>query len=95
MSQLFITTLLLVLVGLSSSSRPSSAERSSISADLVHLNEVWNRAWLERDIALVEKLMADDYLYIAPNGKLLDRTAILNTIKSPSYRLEDSTRTQS
>ncbi len=64
-----------------------------MAADLEHLNQIWNRAWLEKDAALVEKLMADDYLYIAPNGKLLDRKAILNIIKSPSYRLETSTRT--
>jgi len=29
----------------------------------------------------------------APNGKLLDRTAILNVIKSPTYHLDHSTRT--
>ena len=64
-----------------------------MTADLEQLNEIWNRAWLERDAALVEKLMADDYLYIAPNGQLLDRKTILNVIKSPSYRLDNSTRT--
>ena len=64
-----------------------------MSADLEHLNEIWNRAWLEKDAALVKKLMANDYLYIAPNGKLLDREAILNIIKSPSYHLDNSTRT--
>jgi hypothetical protein len=64
-----------------------------MTADLEQLNQIWNRAWLEKDVALVEKLMADDYLYIAPNGKLLDRKAILNVIKSPSYHLDHSTRT--
>src|SRR5262245_41002935 len=61
--------------------------------DIEHLNQIWNQAWLEKNAALVEKLMADDYLYIAPNGKLLDRTTILDIIKSPSYRLDHSTRT--
>jgi hypothetical protein len=64
-----------------------------MAGDLEHLNQIWNRAWLEKDVALVEKLMADDYLYIAPNGQLLDRKAILNVIKSSSYRLDSSTRT--
>lgn len=64
-----------------------------MTADLEHLNETWNRAWLEKDVTLVEKLMADDYIYIPPNGNLLDRKAILNIIKSPSYRLDNSTRT--
>ncbi len=92
MFHVFVASLLLMLVGLTSSSGPS-AEGSNVTADLEHLNEIWNRAWLERDIALVEKLMADDYVYIAPNGKLLDRAAILNIIKSPGYRLDNSART--
>ena len=62
-------------------------------ADLEHLNEIWNRAWLERDAALVEKLMDDEYLYIAPNGRLMDRETILGVIKSPGYQLDESTRT--
>lgn len=64
-----------------------------MSTDLEHLNEIWNQAWLEQDVALVEELMAEDYLYIGPNGMLLDRKAILNIIQSPSYRLDSSTRT--
>jgi hypothetical protein len=71
----------------------TSTGGSNMSAELEQLNQTWNRAWLERDAALVEKLMADDYLYIAPNGQLLDRQTILNVIKSPSYRLDSSTRT--
>lgn len=64
-----------------------------MAADLEHLNQIWNQAWLQKDAALVEKLMADDYLYIAPDGQLLDRKAILNIIESPGYRLDHSTRT--
>jgi len=93
MSRLFFAFLLLMLIGLTSSNRSFSSEGSNVTADLEHLNEIWNRAWLERDVTLVAKLMADDYLYIAPNGKLLDRKAILNIIKSPSYRLDNSVRT--
>ena len=63
-------------------------------ADLERLNQTWNGAWLEKDAALVEKMMADEYVYIAPNGQLLDRQTILNIIRSASYRLDRSTRTE-
>src|SRR5258708_28032273 len=36
----------------------------------------------------VERLMADDYIYVGPNGLVLDRHAILRIIRSPSYRLD-------
>jgi ketosteroid isomerase-like protein len=63
-------------------------------SDLRDLNERWYQAWLERDAATVERLMADDYLYIAPSGMVLDRQGILTVIRSPSYRLDHCTRTE-
>jgi len=46
------------------------------------LNERWNQAWLEKDAANVERLMADDYIYVAPNGLILNRQAILGTVRA-------------
>ena len=63
-------------------------------AELQRLNETWNRAWLEKDAATVERLMAQDYVYVAPDGQTLDRSAILAIIRSPSYRLDRWTRTE-
>ena len=63
-------------------------------AELQRLNETWTRAWLEKDAATVERLMAEDYLYVGPNGPVLDRPAILGIIRSPSYRLTRSTPTE-
>ena len=58
------------------------------------LAELWFQAWLDKDAATVERLMADDYLYIAPSGVVLDRQAILAIIRSPSYRLEQGRRSE-
>ena len=63
-------------------------------SELHGLNERWFQAWLERDAATVERLMADDYLYIAPSGLVLDRQAILNIVRSPSYRLDQFTHSE-
>jgi ketosteroid isomerase-like protein len=62
-------------------------------SDVLSLNERWNRAWLERDAATVDRLMAADYVYVAPTGFVLDRHAILAIIRSPTYRLDSATRT--
>ena len=62
--------------------------------ELLRLSERWYQAWLEKDAATVEHLMAEDYLYVAPNGLTLDRQAILAIIGSPSYRLDHGTRTE-
>lgn len=54
----------------------------------------WFQAWLEKDAATVERLMAEDYVYVGPAGLTLDRQAILAVIRSPSYRLNHGTRTE-
>ena len=62
--------------------------------ELLHLSERWYQAWLEKDATTVERLMAEDYLYVGPNGLALDRQAILAIIRSPSYRLDHGTCTE-
>ena len=63
-------------------------------SELHSLSERWFQAWLEKDAATVERLAAEDYLYVAPGGLVLDRQAILAIIRSPSYRLDRGTRTE-
>ena len=65
-----------------------------MSSELRDLSERWFRAWLEKDAATVERLMADDYVYVSPDGLVFDRQAILEIIRSPSYRLDQGTRTE-
>ncbi len=65
-----------------------------MSSELHDLSERWFQAWLEKDAATVERLAADDYIYVAPDGSSLDRQAILAIIRSPSYRLDHGTRTE-
>jgi uncharacterized protein (TIGR02246 family) len=62
-------------------------------SELQGLSERWFQAWLEKDAATVERLMAEDYVYVGPSGLILDRQAILAIIRSPSHWLEHGTRT--
>ena len=62
-------------------------------SELHGLSERWFQAWLQKDTATVERLMAEDYLYIGPSGLVLDRQAILAIVRSPNYRLDRGTRT--
>ncbi len=65
-----------------------------MSSELQGVSECWFQAWLEKDAATVERLMAADYVYIAPAGVVLDRQAILAIIRSPTYRLDRFARTE-
>jgi uncharacterized protein (TIGR02246 family) len=63
-------------------------------SELINMKEQWNEAWFKKDAATVERLMADDYIYVAPNGMVLDRQAILEIIRSPGYRIDHGTHTE-
>jgi ketosteroid isomerase-like protein len=62
--------------------------------DLQNMNERWNSAWLTKDVAAVEMMAAEDYVYVGPEGQVLDRADILAIIRSPSYRLASGTWTE-
>jgi hypothetical protein len=68
-------------------------KESGVATELEQFVQRWNRAWLEKDATSVERMMAEDYVYVAPTGQAYDRAAILGVIRSPSYRLNHCTLT--
>ena len=56
--------------------------------ELERLHEQWIKAWLEKDAATIDRMMTPEYVYIAPNGKVLDRKTILGIVQSPTYKLD-------
>lgn len=58
-----------------------------VPEDVNAANDRWNAAWLTKDAATVERFAADDYVYVGPQGQVLDRAAILELVRSESYRL--------
>ena len=65
-----------------------------MTEELEQPNDDWNGAWLAKDVATVEMLAAYDYVYISPQGQVLDRPAILEIIRSRSYRLASGSWTE-
>ncbi|MGD0402954.1 MAG: nuclear transport factor 2 family protein [Candidatus Acidiferrales bacterium] len=69
-------------------------DTAALRQELDHLRKSWNTAWLENDSATVDRLMAPEYVYIAPNGQVCDRSKILGVILSPSYKLHHAAWTE-
>jgi len=63
-------------------------------SELERLNQDWIAAWVKKDAAAVEATMTPEYLYVAPNGRILDREKILSIIRSPTYKLQRATPTE-
>jgi uncharacterized protein (TIGR02246 family) len=62
--------------------------------DPAELTSVWFDAWHTKDAAAVERMIAADYVYVAPNGAVMDREAILAIIKDPSYAIVTGAHTE-
>ena len=62
--------------------------------DPAELTSAWFDAWRRKDAGAVERMMAADYVYVAPNGAVMDREAILGIIKDPSYGITTGAHTE-
>ena len=69
----------------------SLALEAPVHTEIERLNHSWLEAWLAKDAATIEAMMAPEYTYIAPNGQVMDRARILAIVRSPGYRLDRST----
>jgi len=46
-------------------------------ADVEKLLKAWQDAWFAKDGGAIAEMMADDYGYVAPNGAVMDRAAMV------------------
>jgi uncharacterized protein (TIGR02246 family) len=62
--------------------------------ELKTLISAWHAAWFAKDAAAIAQMMAEDYVYVAPNGAILDRAAILQIVGDPTYGLTGGTHAE-
>jgi ketosteroid isomerase-like protein len=61
--------------------------------DPAELTAAWFDAWRRKDAGAVDRMMGADYVYVAPNGAVMDRETILGIIKDPSYGITGGAHT--
>lgn len=54
----------------------------------------WFEAWRTKDARAIERMIAPDYCYVAPNGAVIDRDGILGIIRDPSYGITEGAHTE-
>lgn len=64
---------------------PASANAQK---DLARVREEYDRAWLRQDSAVLERLLADDYVQIDPEGKILSKGDVLANARSGEVKFE-------
>jgi hypothetical protein len=51
------------------------------------LMAAWQDAWFTKNQSVISQLISDDYVYVAPNGAVMDRAAILDVVGDATYGL--------
>jgi ketosteroid isomerase-like protein len=58
------------------------------------LTAAWFEAWRDKDANFVARRMAANYVYVAPNGMVMDRAAILAIARDPTYGITEGTHSE-
>jgi ketosteroid isomerase-like protein len=62
--------------------------------DVEKLMTAWQDAWFAKNGHAIAEMMADDYIYVAPNGAVMDRATILGVVNDPTYALRSGAHTE-
>jgi ketosteroid isomerase-like protein len=57
------------------------------------LASAWFDGWKVKNAAAIERMMGAEYVYVAPNGAVMSRDAILAIIRDPSYAITEGGHT--
>lgn len=71
------------------------AQTNADEQEILKINQEYNQASLKNDIAFFERVLAEDYIYSGPTGRLLNRAQYLEEIRNetakPTYKLLEIT----
>jgi len=60
----------------------AQTQTQSVEQELITLENEWADAWVKRDVAFFERIMADEYVWTSPWGKVFTKADNLTAAKS-------------
>ena len=67
---------------------------SSEEEDIRRFVERYDSAWNHKDNAVIERILAPDYVYFSSKGQVTSRQSLLGELLSPTYKLASAERTE-
>jgi ketosteroid isomerase-like protein len=65
-----------------------------MQTDVETLMAAWQDAWFTKSGQAIAEMMTDDYVYVAPNGAVMERATILGVVEGPTYALTAGMHTE-
>jgi len=69
----------------------SQTKRSNIEQMIMQMEREWTDAYVKRDAATLDRLLASDFMDIDPEGKTQNKTEYINLAKNPVGTFESIT----
>ena len=82
---LVLTLAIVVVLGVATSSQvfgQAKSKDSSVEQALIKLENTWNEAMVKRDMAVLGRILADDYSFTDPDGMMWTKAQDLGMLKS-------------
>ena len=73
MKRILVITLLIDAAYSHAEGQPKGAKRQSIEQELMQLQHAVDEAEDKRDLAALDRLLTDDYIFTAPGGAITDK----------------------
>jgi ketosteroid isomerase-like protein len=68
--------------------------KKSLDQDISRFIERYDKAWNNKDAAVIERILAPDYVYFSSKGEVRSRQSVLDELLSPKYILASAERTE-
>lgn len=82
MKRILVMTLLLSAAALYAQGQAKDSRSRSIEQELMQLQRAEDDAESKRDLATLDRLLSDDFIFTTPNGAISDKKKLLEDIKN-------------
>jgi hypothetical protein len=72
----------------------SAQTKQTQEEDIVRVVERYDNAWNHKDAAVIQRILAPEYVYFSSKGEVRSRQSLLGELLSPKYTLVSAERTE-
>jgi ketosteroid isomerase-like protein len=79
---LVVTTLIVAAAFFAQGQTKQGGKRQSLEQELMQMQRAEDEAESKKDLAAMERLLADDFIFTAPNGAVSDKKKLIDDVKN-------------
>lgn len=90
MSRLFMSSLLLLLVvfAVTAQTESGTSPPKRVEQELLQVNKTYDEALVRSDIAALERIFAEEFIYISTSGSVANRAQQIELIRSGALKID-------